>query len=57
MTETQFEEFHARSLELHQRNAVKHRHEIVSRAQARALPLASHDDATAEHVRKRYATA
>lgn len=50
MTETQFEEFHVRSLELHHRNAVKHRHEIVSRAQARALPLASHDDATAEHV-------
>ena len=52
MTEAQFEEFHARSLELHQRNAVKHRHEIVSRAQARALPLASHDDATAEHVQE-----
>jgi alpha-D-ribose 1-methylphosphonate 5-triphosphate diphosphatase len=50
MTEEQFEVFHARSLELHQRNAVKHRHEIVSRAQARALPLASHDDATTEHV-------
>ncbi|MCW5735468.1 MAG: alpha-D-ribose 1-methylphosphonate 5-triphosphate diphosphatase [Enhydrobacter sp.] len=50
MTEAQFEEFHLRSLELHHRNAVKHRQEIVSRAQARALPLASHDDATAEHV-------
>ncbi|HTE81554.1 MAG TPA: alpha-D-ribose 1-methylphosphonate 5-triphosphate diphosphatase [Reyranella sp.] len=52
MTEAQFETFHARALELHQRNAVKHRHEIVSRAQARALPLASHDDATAEHVQE-----
>jgi alpha-D-ribose 1-methylphosphonate 5-triphosphate diphosphatase len=52
MTEAQFEAFHARSLELHERNAVKHRHEIVSRAQARALPLASHDDATAEHVQE-----
>lgn len=50
MTEAQFEEFHVRSLELHHRNAVKHRREIVSRAQARALPLASHDDATAVHV-------
>lgn len=52
MTEPQFEAFHARSLELHDRNAVKHRQEIVSRAQARALPLASHDDATHEHVRE-----
>jgi alpha-D-ribose 1-methylphosphonate 5-triphosphate diphosphatase len=52
MTEPQFEEFHARALELHGRNAAKHRREIVSRAQARALPIASHDDATAEHVRE-----
>jgi alpha-D-ribose 1-methylphosphonate 5-triphosphate diphosphatase len=50
MTELQFEEFHARSLELHSRNAQRHRHEIVSRARARALPIASHDDATREHV-------
>jgi len=50
MTEPQFEEFHARALELHDRNAARHRHEIVSRAQARALPIASHDDATREHV-------
>ena len=50
MTEQQFVEFHARSLDLHQRNAARHREAIVSRAQARALPLASHDDATREHV-------
>ncbi len=50
MTEEQFEAFHARSLELHGRNAERHRREIVARAQARALPLASHDDATREHV-------
>jgi alpha-D-ribose 1-methylphosphonate 5-triphosphate diphosphatase len=50
MTEPQFEEFHARAIELHDRNAARHRHEIVSRAQARALPIASHDDATREHV-------
>lgn len=50
MTEAQFEVFHARALELHDRNAVRHRSAIVSRAQARALPLASHDDATREHV-------
>jgi len=52
MTEPQFQAFYARSIELHQRNAAKHRLEIVSRAQARALPLASHDDATVEHVRE-----
>jgi alpha-D-ribose 1-methylphosphonate 5-triphosphate diphosphatase len=52
MTEQQFRDFHARSTELHERNAARHRHEIVSRAQARALPLASHDDATREHVQE-----
>src|SRR5262249_15382739 len=30
----------------------RHRSEIVSRAQARALPIASHDDATVDHVRE-----
>jgi alpha-D-ribose 1-methylphosphonate 5-triphosphate diphosphatase len=50
MTEEQFEVFHARALELHDRNAARHRHEIVARAQARSLPLASHDDATRAHV-------
>lgn len=52
MTESQFEEFHAYTLELHGRNAERHRREIVSRARARALPIASHDDATLEHVRE-----
>lgn len=52
MNERQFEEFHARSLDLHQRNAARHRQAIVSRAQARGLPLASHDDATTEHVQE-----
>ncbi|MBV8193731.1 MAG: alpha-D-ribose 1-methylphosphonate 5-triphosphate diphosphatase [Alphaproteobacteria bacterium] len=50
MTEPQFEAFHAYSVELHARNAAKHRREIVARAHARALPLASHDDATRAHV-------
>src|SRR5260370_1983725 len=52
MTEPQFEEFHPRALELHDRNAARHRREIVSRAQARALPIASHHHATAAHVRE-----
>lgn len=50
MTGPQFEEFKVRAQALHARNAIRHRQEIVSRAQARALPLASHDDATREHV-------
>jgi alpha-D-ribose 1-methylphosphonate 5-triphosphate diphosphatase len=50
MTEEQFEVFHERALDLHQRNAARHRREIVARARARALPLASHDDATRAHV-------
>src|SRR5262249_53382164 len=52
MTGPQFEEFQARALDLHARNAIRHRREIVARAQARALPLASHDDATREHVQE-----
>ena len=52
MTDEQFEEFSIRVTELHHRNAAKHRREIVSRAQARALPIASHDDATHGHVRE-----
>lgn len=52
MTEAEFEVFRVQSVALHQKNAVRHRNEIVSRAQARALPIASHDDATVEHVRE-----
>jgi alpha-D-ribose 1-methylphosphonate 5-triphosphate diphosphatase len=52
MTNDEFEIFRAQSVALHQKNAVRHRSEIVQRAQARALPIASHDDATREHVRE-----
>jgi len=52
MTDAEFEVFHAQSVALHKKNAVRHRSEIVARAQARALPIASHDDATREHVRE-----
>ena len=52
MTDAQFEAFSARVTELHHRNAGRHRSEIVSRAQARALPIASHDDATHGHVQE-----
>jgi alpha-D-ribose 1-methylphosphonate 5-triphosphate diphosphatase len=52
MNEQQFDAFHAHSVELHNRNAAKHRQAIVERARARALPLASHDDATRAHVQE-----
>jgi alpha-D-ribose 1-methylphosphonate 5-triphosphate diphosphatase len=52
MTDPEFEVFRRESMALHDKNAARHRREIVSRAQARALPIASHDDATAEHVRE-----
>ena len=52
MTNDEFEVFSARAIELHHKNAAHHRSEIVARAQARALPIASHDDATREHVRE-----
>jgi len=50
MTNDEFEAFRAQSLALHDKNAARHRSEIVARAQARALPIASHDDATRAHV-------
>ena len=52
MTHAEFEAFSAQAIALHHKNAARHRSEIVSRAQARALPLASHDDATRAHVRE-----
>ena len=52
MTDEQFEEFSVRVTALHHKNAARHRSEIVSRAHARALPIASHDDATEAHVRE-----
>ena len=52
MTNDEFELFSARATELHHKNAARHRREIVARAQARALPIASHDDATREHVQE-----
>lgn len=50
MTNAEFEVFSARSIELHHKNAARNRREVVARAQARALPIASHDDATRAHV-------
>jgi alpha-D-ribose 1-methylphosphonate 5-triphosphate diphosphatase len=52
MSNEEFERFRDQTITLHAKNAVRHRNEIVSRAQARALPIASHDDATREHVRE-----
>jgi alpha-D-ribose 1-methylphosphonate 5-triphosphate diphosphatase len=52
MSDAEFETFREQSLALHAKNAVRHRSEIVARAQARALPIASHDDATEDHVRE-----
>jgi len=52
MTNDEFEVFRVQTIALHAKNAVRHRSEIVARAQARALPIASHDDATHEHVRE-----
>ena len=52
MTNEEFDVFRDLTMALHAKNAAKHRSEIVSRAQARALPIASHDDATREHVRE-----
>lgn len=50
MSDEQFEAFRQETLALHAKNAMRHRSEIVQRAQSRSLPLASHDDATRAHV-------
>ncbi len=52
MTNDEFETFSVRAIELHHKNAARHRSAIVARARARALPIASHDDATREHVQE-----
>ena len=50
MTNAEFDLFSVRAIELHHKNAIRNRSEVVARAQARALPIASHDDATRAHV-------
>ncbi len=50
MTNAEFETFSALAIKLHHKNAAHNRREVVARAQARALPIASHDDATWAHV-------
>jgi alpha-D-ribose 1-methylphosphonate 5-triphosphate diphosphatase len=52
MSDAEFDTFNAQARALHEKNAQRHRNEIVARARARALPIASHDDATREHVRE-----
>ena len=50
MSDQEFYSFTTEVMALHEKNAARHRQEIVARAQARAMPMASHDDATREHV-------
>jgi alpha-D-ribose 1-methylphosphonate 5-triphosphate diphosphatase len=49
-TDEEFERFVARQAEAHTRYAASHRAAIVALARERGLTLASHDDATPEHV-------
>lgn len=48
--EEQLTRFFKHRLELHERNALPHRRQLVDIARAHGLPLASHDDTTLEHV-------
>jgi alpha-D-ribose 1-methylphosphonate 5-triphosphate diphosphatase len=50
MTNAEFDVFSVRAIELHHKNAARNRSEVVARARARGLPIASHDDATRAHV-------
>jgi alpha-D-ribose 1-methylphosphonate 5-triphosphate diphosphatase len=50
MNETEFAAFVAARHEAHQRFSARHRREIVALAREHGYALASHDDATAEHV-------
>jgi alpha-D-ribose 1-methylphosphonate 5-triphosphate diphosphatase len=49
-SEEQLARFFRHRLELHERNAVAHRRKLVDIARRHALPLASHDDTTVQHV-------
>jgi alpha-D-ribose 1-methylphosphonate 5-triphosphate diphosphatase len=48
--DAEVEEFIKTRLDLHERHAVAHRRHLVALAKAKGAVLASHDDATAEHV-------
>jgi alpha-D-ribose 1-methylphosphonate 5-triphosphate diphosphatase len=50
MNEKQLAVFFAERVRLHECNAVRHRRELVGLARERAIPIASHDDTTLEHV-------
>jgi alpha-D-ribose 1-methylphosphonate 5-triphosphate diphosphatase len=50
LTDEQFAEFVARRLEASERNAKKHRDIIAAFCSQHAITVASHDDATVEHV-------
>ncbi len=50
MTEEELDRFIERRREAHNRLAAPNRARIVAMARARGIPLASHDDATPEHV-------
>lgn len=51
-TDREFEAFVARQLESHRLYSAQHRSGIVALARQHGLALASHDDATVEHVRE-----
>ncbi len=50
MSDAEMDTFIARRQELHARHSAVNRRRIVSMARQRNIPLASHDDATANHV-------
>ena len=50
MTDAEFDEFCARRIEASERNSDRHRNKIADICRERGLILASHDDATVEHV-------
>jgi alpha-D-ribose 1-methylphosphonate 5-triphosphate diphosphatase len=50
LSDVEVDEFVRRRLELHQKNAAAHRRRLVEIAGGKGAVLASHDDATAEHV-------
>jgi alpha-D-ribose 1-methylphosphonate 5-triphosphate diphosphatase len=50
LSDTEVEEFIRRRLDLHERNAAVHRRRLVEIATESGAVLASHDDATADHV-------
>jgi alpha-D-ribose 1-methylphosphonate 5-triphosphate diphosphatase len=52
LSDSELEEFIIKQKQNSQKYSQKHRHEVVARCHERNIPIASHDDATEDHVKE-----